>query len=77
MGMVGLRLTNGVTIEGATEDWVSAILMVLNEEQKGRVFHMVQNKMVAHKVPGHYVLHAEGGNLNLTGGSLGNKGNGG
>ena len=54
---------NGLPVTGRTEEWVSAILLVLSDEQKVKVLELVQNKVVAKPLPGHHVIHCETGHL--------------
>jgi hypothetical protein len=60
-------LPNGLEIKARGEEWVSAIIMVLTPEQRGKVFGLIANKMVANPTPGHYILHAEPGVLGAFG----------
>lgn len=64
-----VRTTNGLVVEGDTEDWVGAILMVLPLQARQKVVQLVHEKMMTKHIKKRnhhdYVLNAEAGDFRM------------
>ena len=67
MANLRIRLRNGEELQAPTEEWVAALVLLLDPVSQARLFEVMRRKNVAYSTPGHYRLEAEGGILGLLG----------
>lgn len=62
MGNVRILLPGHAELIAPAEEWISAILMALPEQQRSRIYYLIANKLVGKPIAG-YILFAEGGKV--------------
>lgn len=62
---VSVRLENGETLTGSTEEWLVALLYAMPDHIRTQVAERLRTQLPYRTSPQHYVLKAEPGRLGL------------